>query len=269
MQMGLLPYLKFSNMHEVGKVDENGLEEWAPWVGSSNTISASAQSRTPALTLSTYNRLVDLFRVMSLVEYTASPMAVPHGLIDRLEEWEATALTAAIPGIPGSSEMTATPAALLLQAFYRCCRLFLQPANNWAQSMFDVLDSFQVMFAGVALPPVVHSLLDIAGRVISSSPQNDSLRARLESIYAVFDSTWRGRPDVQPATRFRLPTGTHDPGRVFEARRNPPRSSFGSTVQIPTPESVQMSADQSLLVGTHFRYVIFCFISLVTYYVGN
>jgi hypothetical protein len=117
--------------------------------------------------------------------------------------------------------------------------------------MFDVLEYFQGIFAGVALPPVVHCLLDIAGNSMSASPQTDALKVRLDNLRVAFDRAWGRQSDDIPTAGFQSSSVPQDPTSLLEPRGDYSRSSFVSTIQMPTPESVQMSTDPAFISGTH------------------
>ncbi|KAH7391073.1 hypothetical protein DE146DRAFT_724413 [Phaeosphaeria sp. MPI-PUGE-AT-0046c] len=78
------PYLNRSDIERAGTIEEDGLEEWQPWVGELNTMTGH-QSRSPALALSSFNRLIDLVDI--LVRSGRHPR-VRSELIRELADWK-------------------------------------------------------------------------------------------------------------------------------------------------------------------------------------
>jgi hypothetical protein len=220
-------------MH-IGKVDENGLEEWAPWVGCLNSNSASTHSRAPALTLSTYNRLIDLMRVASRADFTSTPPNIPSWLTRKLDEWEALSSTALVPGTPESNTIPSAPPALLLQAVYHCCRLLTQPTHHWAQRMIHTVNQLHGTFGGVAVPPIVGCLLEIANSAVSSWQQHDEIKIRLDRLRAMFDSTWCVQSSAESAPGYRSSTVTE---------RDRSQQTIAPNIQVPTPDSLPVAPD--------------------------
>ncbi|KAH3995824.1 hypothetical protein HBI56_104830 [Parastagonospora nodorum] len=65
LSMDRRPYVNKSDVERAGRVEEDGLEEWQPWVGELDAV-VGRTSRMPTLALSSFNRLVDLIGILAM-----------------------------------------------------------------------------------------------------------------------------------------------------------------------------------------------------------
>jgi hypothetical protein len=65
-RLHLTPQLNSSNIIHVEKMEENGSDEWDPWMGATKTQNQdSTRGRCPAFSISTFNRLVEISKTLN------------------------------------------------------------------------------------------------------------------------------------------------------------------------------------------------------------
>ncbi|TAQ87310.1 hypothetical protein B7494_g4346 [Chlorociboria aeruginascens] len=65
-RLGRRPHLRSDDIEQVGSVDENGLDEWDPWTDCLSVRKGNtSNSRGPASILSTFNKLVQVLRILN------------------------------------------------------------------------------------------------------------------------------------------------------------------------------------------------------------
>lgn len=90
-RLSRIPHLRADDIDGVGLIDEDGLEEWDPWTDCLSVRRGSAaNSRIPASILSTFNRLVQVLKILN--EAICSIGKVNHlqlstGLLEKLNIW--------------------------------------------------------------------------------------------------------------------------------------------------------------------------------------
>ncbi|KAH7139101.1 hypothetical protein B0J11DRAFT_422603 [Dendryphion nanum] len=223
MQSGRRPYLQVDDVERIGKLDTDGLEEWQPWTGCQNTQSSLPPSRSPVLSLSSFNNIVELAGILST---SVSPTHSTHSnhtlqeALGRLEMWKVS-LPPTFDYIR-SERVTVpyTPPAIVLQILFSMCTLRLS-SQSPAQQIVRLLESIRKCMGLASLPPILPSLLHLLVRD-RYFDLDHGLRARLQKFQADLSRSW---------------------------------PSFGSTnVQIPTPESIQIPFNTSYIpLGTAER----------------
>ncbi|KAF1932931.1 uncharacterized protein M421DRAFT_89247 [Didymella exigua CBS 183.55] len=219
LQLGRRPYFRQHNIEQLGRIDEDGLEEWQPWSGGSNTA-AMQQSRTPLLAFSSFRHLLDVLDILVTSEL-ASPSGLPlQDTVQRLNDWKST-LPPKLDYLQSENAPTpSTPPAVLLQLTYHCTALSLMPTQKWLQRILELLEPSHAKLGLTSLPPVVYCLMGIVKRHSTHFLSDPALRARMQKLQTDIDRTWRKTiPDI----------------------RSPPihsRQSI-SVMQMPTPDSIQ------------------------------
>lgn len=235
LQLGRRPYFRKCDIEQLGRIDEDGLEEWQPWSGGSNTASLQ-QSRTPLLAFSSFRHLLDVLDILVTSEL-ASPSGLPiQDTLQRLNDWK-TALPPKLDYLQSETAPTPpTPPAVLLQLTYYCTAMSLMPMQPCLQQILELLEPLPSRLGLASLPPVVHCLMGIVERHSTHFLSDPALRARMQKLQTDVDRTWRKTiPDV----------------------RSPPGQSRQSitAIQMPTPDSVHQplsgSNTMSQVVGAN------------------
>lgn len=229
LQLGRRPYFRKRDIEQLGRIDEDGLEEWQPWSGGPNSASLQ-QSRTPLLAFSSFRHLIDVLDML-----VTSELASPAGLsvqeaMQRLNDWK-IALPPKLDYLQSESVPTPpTPPAVLLQLTLHCTALSLMPTQSWLQQILDLLEPSPNRLNLASLPPVVHCLMGIVKRYSTHFLSDPALRTRMQKLQMDIDRTWRKNvPDVQsPPVQ--------------------PRHSI-TVMQMPTPDSVHQPLSSNHATG--------------------
>lgn len=229
LQLGRRPYFRKRDIEQLGRIDEDGLEEWQPWSGGSNTASLQ-QSRTPLLAFSSFRHLLDVLDILVTSEL-ASPSGLPiQDTIQRLNDWK-TALPPKLDYLQSEAAPTpSTPPAVLLQLTYYCTTLSLIPTQPCLHQILELLEPLPGRLGLASLPPVVNCLMGIIERHSAHFLSDPALRARMQKLQTGVDRTWRKTtPDV----------------------RSPPGQSRQSitAMQMPTPDSIHQTLPGGNSIG--------------------
>ncbi|KAF2445216.1 hypothetical protein P171DRAFT_359556 [Karstenula rhodostoma CBS 690.94] len=214
------PYLLESDVIRSGPIEEDGIEEWQPWSTPLDNPS-SLFSRTPALGLSSFNKLTGIVEVLNLCG-TTSPQSSPQKTLRHLESWKAS-LSTKFNYISDELKVTPfNPPAILLQLTYLSCVASLLTSPTHIQRMSEILTQYLAQLGIAAAPPIVLCLLAHiqANRMFSTlDPRlQSSVRRHEADIIRAWSST-RGQRSAQTPI---VPTRNR------------------ATYQIPTPESIQV-----------------------------
>ncbi|KAF2803850.1 uncharacterized protein BDZ99DRAFT_511955 [Mytilinidion resinicola] len=228
-QLGLPFYLKGSDMGRRGPVDEEGLDEWHPWVGCEGfgvqTEHFANSTRSPVHSLSVFNQLVKLITIFNASRNSEdTSRAASLEVASQMKDW-----TAALPRTcsfvrTGTVSVTSTPPILLLRLAY----LF-------AVSVNDSSFYFSETAGMVALPPLVKSFLAIIINHQGFNTLNMNFKTRIRNFKAAYIKAW------SPPT-----SGDHTRSTVLarETSNQPncqismSQSSSTANFQLPTPESI-------------------------------
>lgn len=247
MQLGRQPYLQTSDIERIGRVYEDGLEEWQPWTGWSESASGSVgpQSRTPAMTLSTFNRLIGLADIMCLTCVTDS---APNGLQEaasRLEAWKMSLPPAMESVLFDRAPAPTTPPALLIQLFYSCCCMTIFSSHSAIQRMLETVGLFPNIGTWSTMPPIVDCMLAMAASKLATSTNGGALQSRVQELRMKLARAW------STTTRPFIPNNFESPIADARSERSGPtavssRPSVGSQHDLPIPTSTHAPA-------THMR----------------
>ncbi|KAJ8114194.1 hypothetical protein OPT61_g3870 [Boeremia exigua] len=233
LQLGRRPYFRKSDIEQLGRIDEDGLEEWQPWSGGSNTASLQ-QSRTPLLAFSSFRHLLDVLDILVTSEL-ASPSGLPiQDTMQQLNDWK-TSLPPKLDYLQSETAPTPpTPPAVLLQLTYYCAVLSLVPTQPWLQQILELLEPSPHGLGLSSLPPVVSCLMGIVERHGTHCLSDPALRARMQKVQADVDRTWRKT----------IPGIRSPPGQ--------PRNSI-TAMQMPTPDSIHQPLPGNSAIGQAAR----------------
>ncbi|KAF2799963.1 hypothetical protein K505DRAFT_293639 [Melanomma pulvis-pyrius CBS 109.77] len=189
MQLERRPYLQAFDIKRIGRISEDGLEEWQPWTGCRG-IETRHNSRTPVLSLSTFNNLVEITGIMGFTEYSDNSVPSVQEVIGRMELWKAS--------LPPTfdyvrTESVATPLtlpALLLQLTHHCASLVLFSSTSWIHRILELLDRSQNVLGLAALPPILHCLLKVVQRNNAFKTLDRSIEARFQKMQSEFLKAW-------------------------------------------------------------------------------
>ncbi|KAF1944399.1 quinic acid utilization activator [Clathrospora elynae] len=191
------PYLDRSDLVLVGKIEEDGMEEWQLWDGQLK-LGPMRQSRSPTLALSSFNALLELVDI--LVNTTRQPTArnFLHEMIGRLETWKSS-LPPKLDYIRNDSAATPmTPPALLLQLAYFATNFALVPSQALLHQTLDMLELLQGQLDFVRMPSIVICLLQSIKRCTSRLALDQGAQNRTRKLFAAFDQAYSRSSDQAP-----------------------------------------------------------------------
>lgn len=217
------PYLLRSDVIRSGPIEEDGIEEWQPWSTPLNSPS-NLSSRTPALGLSSFNKLTGIVEILNMCthEGTTSPHPSPQQLLHQLESWRSS-LSTKFNYISDELKVTPlNPPAILLQLTHLSCVASLLTFPNHVQRMSEILEQYLAQLGIAAVPPIVLCLL----AHVQSNQMFSTLDPRLQS------SVRKHEADVIQAWSFTRGQRSA-PTPIVPAHNS-------VNYQIPTPESIQV-----------------------------
>lgn len=232
LQLQRRPYLLHSDTVKLGQIEEDGLEEWQPWSGPLNN-SSNFFSRTPALSLSTFNKLTEVIDILSMCNFEGAASSQPahQQVLRHLESWKAS-----LPSkfIYISDELKTTPfnpPAVLLQLTYLACLSSLLASPTHVQRMSELLAQYLAQLGVAAVPPIVVCLL----AHVQSNRLFTNLDPRLQASIRKYEADL-----IQAWSPASIPAFAPTPTLVPSHNR-----STGPSYQIPTPESIQVPFNPS------------------------
>lgn len=180
-QLKLRPYLGKADLAYLGKIEEDGMEEWQPWNGQLR-LGPAHQLPSPILSLSTFNALLDLVDILG---NTTRPQTAPsflHEMISRLEAWKSS-LPQKLDYIRKESTPM-TPPALLLRLTYCVTALAFVPSYSWFQQTLDVLSTMQAQLGAARTPAIVGCLLQSIKKSSSSLALDHTAYAKMNELFS-------------------------------------------------------------------------------------
>ncbi|KAH7079901.1 hypothetical protein BKA63DRAFT_463801 [Paraphoma chrysanthemicola] len=177
------PYLEWSDLERVGKIEEDGLEEWQPWDGQTNIMN-SGQSRLPTLALSSFNRLLSLINILRSARRVDANQL--HNLTQQLTEWKASLSPKFDYVKSDSTTIPLTPPAALLQLAHFALALALSPSQAWLQRSLEILALCQDKIGLERLPSVVACLLDSIRRSSKNLPLDQATQLEVNKMIIDF-----------------------------------------------------------------------------------
>ncbi|KAF1836227.1 hypothetical protein BDW02DRAFT_249508 [Decorospora gaudefroyi] len=222
LQLNRRPHLLKSDLEHIEAIDEDSLEEWQPWSGFDNSLHEG--TRSPLLSLSTFNNLVELVDI--LLSLGQPPMlSYRKDIAERLERWKAS-LPAKLGHLHFNSAFAFfTPPAALLHVTYHCSWFAANPSDSSLSPLLEVLEQCQMQLGLQRLPPTIKCLIEVVDRLTIHLVLDDSARTRLQMLRTGIMGAWP-RPIVQGGPQ--IPDTSVVPYRGHT-----------TSVQTPTPDSVQ------------------------------
>lgn len=204
-RLGQPPHLKADDMMEALPISENDLDEWQPWVaceGFGQTSHMSRQSRSPPYSLSTFNQLYEIFKVVSrnLAVRNGEGGATEAGLA-KSDLRQAISARAPFSPVVLSSELSssAVPSPYLIKILFLWAGVVLDtdPGPGFRLIM-DALEEHQSVFGTPAAPPFFASCLSSLANRYNVDALSQAERARFSSLKDRLVSVWtstRGNHD--------------------------------------------------------------------------
>jgi hypothetical protein len=215
------PYLDKSDVERVGRVEEDGLEEWQPWNGELD-IQRGHQSRSPTLALSSFNYLVDLVDVLFRIQRNPGSR---NDMLQELTDWK-TALPSKFDYVRSdSTSIPTTPSAVLLQLTHFTTTLALSPSQAWLERIIKTVQTCRQQLNPAKLPPVLVCLLQSVKKCSMSLPLDHAMQAQIDrTITSLTVAPHAGSGEALQD----IPTGSRDAYSRDSVSRSGP-------VQIPQP----------------------------------
>ncbi|RYO72478.1 hypothetical protein AA0113_g1101 [Alternaria arborescens] len=218
------PYLDRGELSWMGKIEEDGMEEWQPWSGHLN-LDPTRRSNSPTLALSTFNALLELVDILGCTSREQTAPNFLHEMIGRLEMWK-SALPQRLEYIRKDSAFTpATPPALLLRFTYLVTAFTLVPSQAWLQQILDMLSVLQRQLGATRMPAIIACLLQSIRRSIASLNLDQPTHARIRELFATL-----GQSSHEPSEG--ASTGLRS---VSISRRDPSSENPGTLQTSPQP----------------------------------
>ncbi|KAG9194476.1 hypothetical protein G6011_04511 [Alternaria panax] len=201
------PYLDRADLSWMGKIEEDGMEEWQPWGGHLN-LGPTRHSNSPTLALSTFNALLELVDILGCTSREQTAPNFLHEMIGRLEMWK-SALPQKLEYIRKDSAFTpATPPALLLRFTYLVTAFTLVPSQAWLQQILDMLSVLQRQLGLTKMPAIIACLLQSIRRSTSSLTLHQSIHTRIRELFAALGQS-SYEPSEGASTALRSVPLTH------------------------------------------------------------
>jgi hypothetical protein len=184
-----LPYIDKSDLASMGKIEEDGMEEWQPW-GGHIAVGPMPGTSFPTLALSSFNAILELVDILASTVREPTARNFLHEAIGRLELWKSS-LPAKLDYIRNESVSTPnTPPGLLLQLTYLVTAFTLVPSQAWLQRILDMLDSLKGQLGFARMPPVVFCLSQIIRRCASNSTLDQGTKDRACQQFSIFEKEY-------------------------------------------------------------------------------
>ncbi|KAI8937168.1 hypothetical protein NX059_006380 [Plenodomus lindquistii] len=186
-QLGRRPHFRKTDLDHLGKIDEDGLEEWQPWYGHSPSLE---QMRMPMLAMSNLNSLLGLVDILANLDEDLVANGCGTSASNRIKTWE-TSLPSKLGYI--HSDVTATglsPPVVLLQLTYYCVLFLSNPSAQELRRVLRVMERYKALIGLKAVPPVIQCLLGIIEKKSVQSKVATSILTHLRKLRDEVASIW-------------------------------------------------------------------------------
>lgn len=244
-QLKLHPYLDKADLAWMGKIEEDGMEEWQPWNGHLK-LGPAHQPPSPTLSLSTFNALLDLVDILGSMTRPQTAPNFLHEMISRLEVWKSS-LPQKLDYIRKESTPM-TPPALLLRFTYCVTALAFVPSHSWFQQTLDVLSTMQAQLGAARVPAIVVCLFQSIKKSSSSLMLDHATHAKMNELFACLGQS-PGAMGKEPGNPQETPERPESmPGSMSQIMHASPQS-FITNAGEPFTERYSRPSDSS----THLR----------------
>jgi hypothetical protein len=226
-RLGRRPHIRADEIDAVGPIDEDGLEEWDPWTDClSVRRGSSGNSRIPSSILSTFNRLVQVLKILNEAVCSlgkSNHLKLSTGLLEKLHNWsqaQSSPLYFDSSAIKSDQYLSLLPhhhhlhttyfttlaKSQLLAHDYGRESINLEPCTRSARQIAELLKQHSHTFGLLIVPPTyeyfVKTAYDVVNEVQSSIDNThivlndwrhslDSCLDSLEPAWPVFESLQR------------------------------------------------------------------------------
>jgi len=192
LSMNRRPYVNRSDIERAGRVEEDGLEEWQPWVGELDAA-VGRTSRLPTLALSSFNRLVDLVGILAV---SGRSPDIRNDAARQLSEWKAS-LSPQLDFVKtDATSIPLTPPAVLLQLTHFATILRCAPSRAYLEKTLGMLEMCQKQIRPNKLPSIIPCLLHCVTQSTESLPLEQAMQARIHRIMENFTMTVHRAPEL-------------------------------------------------------------------------
>lgn len=175
------PHLRSDDIDAVGLVEEDGLEEWDPWIDCLN-VRRGSSSRVPASILSTFNRLIQLLKSLNdavCISPGANYLQASTALQERLHIWRQSQPGPLFDFLSNNGEPTS---------------LLLPHQNHLYNIYFTTLAASQLLprneYEAVDLEPCTRSSKQVVGLINQHSNNFVSVQPPPPPPFSLFLTTW-------------------------------------------------------------------------------
>ena len=245
LQLKRRPYLERADLAWMGKIEEDGMEEWQPWCGQLS-LGSVRQSSSPTLALSSFNACLELVDILGTTARRPTAPNFLHEMISRLEMWKSS-LPQKLDHVRKDAAATPlTPPALLLRLTYLVTAFALVPSHAWLEQTLDVLGTLERLGTS-RVPPVVACLLEHVKRSSERLSLDQITHARLCRSLVTFDQTLKISQDTNN-NRQSTPRSVENtsPGAASMMQTSP--QPFASHIGGPFPERFHQQAVASAIL---------------------
>lgn len=261
------PHLRAEDVDALGKVEEDGLEEWDPWPDCLNVRrSSSGISRTPASILSTFNRLIEVLKILNeaiCAPHNRSTLQLSTSLLEKLHIWSQSQTS---PLYFDSSAMNSEQALSLLPHHYHLHSAYfttlatsqllshnrgqesvnLEPCTRSARQISELIKQHSNKFGLLIIPPTyeyfIKNAYDIVNEVHGSIDNlhitlND-WKHNLDMCLDAMEPAWPAFDLLRDSVSFR---STTQPRRQSEAAfdlMSATNQSADTPLSVQTPQSL-------------------------------
>ncbi|KAH7088246.1 hypothetical protein FB567DRAFT_334055 [Paraphoma chrysanthemicola] len=181
LHLGKRPYFRKDEVRHLGRIDEDGLDEWQPWTGT--TSKTMLQPRTPLLALSTFNATPDLLTLLTGDESVADSLRCLH-------QWESSVPPKLAHAYHTSRSGPFNPPAILLKAIYHCVSFRLTSTLSSMSRLLDLLENAQDHMGWEQLPPVLRCLLASIEKLNTGLVLSSAMQRRLHRLQDGAKTAW-------------------------------------------------------------------------------
>lgn len=231
-RLGRRPQLRTDDIRTIGLLEENGPEEWDPWVGciaSSDHQNRPSMHRIPLRALSIFNQYVGLSTILNDILCDTAEQRLNSALYDARAE----ALLSWFKGLPQQCQLYEVstvsagwdpqqsvhlPQQFNLHLMYlSSVAIFesingplsshqpapdLQHSSNLPDQILRLLSTFSHTFGDFATPPTFNLPIHVAYQGLDSKSTSGAkeTRAKFDQIMTSFSSVWLGRRHISPSS---------------------------------------------------------------------
>ncbi|KAF5492638.1 Quinic acid utilization activator [Colletotrichum siamense] len=247
--LGQTPHMRTSDMKDK-PTDENGPEEWAPWVPRTGFGSEEVDGAVHAAqSLSSFNQLYQFFRTLnqSVESGTAAPQIGAANLVQVLDPRFSFCNSVVF----GASTIPKLPSAFLIQATFLGATLTLMPDARvsliW--SLMEVLENSIAQFGAAGVSPLLVTYMSIANTKSCVKALRDDDKARWNTLMGDLISVWQDRTTNADSSVLDAEPGGKTP---IQAEQSAPHFSQPAARQNPHYSQFPMNTDSYHQNGSGF-----------------